>query len=69
MKFQWASDDFIRKGLTLIGSWHLNTSDRRDDLHTQTFTGCQEYHYRYLWIFNAQAAFDKFMSGDTGKLF
>lgn len=63
------SEDFIRKGLTLMGCWHLNTNDREEvysilrrspvvkDLITDTFGFSQ-----------VQEAFEKFMGGNTCKV-
>jgi threonine dehydrogenase-like Zn-dependent dehydrogenase len=63
------SDDFIRKGLTLIGSWHLNTSDREEMYSILRRSPVVKNIITDIYGFsNAQAAFDKFMSGDTGKV-
>lgn len=63
------SDDFIRKGLTLMGTWHCNTNDFQEmfallrrspnvpKLITDTFG-----------FSDVQKAFDKFMSGETCKV-
>ncbi|MDR1104944.1 MAG: zinc-binding dehydrogenase [Treponema sp.] len=63
------SEDFIRKGLTLMGSWHCNLNDRAEmitllrrsplvpKLITETFG-----------FSRVQEAFEKFMGGDTCKV-
>ena len=63
------SSDFIRKGLTLMGSWHYNINDRAEmisllrrsklipKLITDTFGFSQ-----------VQQAFDKFIGGDVCKV-
>ena len=63
------SNDFIRKGLTLMGSWHYNLSDhdemysllRRSPLVPKLITDIYGFS-------QVQEAFDKFMTGNTCKV-
>lgn len=63
------SDDFIRKGLTLIGSWHLNLNDREEIytlLRRSPVIGNLITHV--FGFSDVQKAFDKFMEGNTCKV-
>lgn len=63
------SDDFIRKGLTLLGSWHLNLNDREDIyaiLRRSPVVG--KLITDVFPLSRAQEAFEKFMSADTCKV-
>lgn len=63
------SEDFIRKGLVLMGSWHYNLNDkveminllRRSPLVPKLITGVYGFS-------KAQDAFEDFMAGDTCKV-
>lgn len=63
------SDDFIRKGLTLFGSWHLNLNDREDIYailrHSPTIEKLISETYP---LREAQKAFEHFMQADTCKV-
>lgn len=63
------SQDFIRKGLTLMGNWHCSTDDtealntvlRRSPVVSKIIT------HRYGFS-RVQEAFDQFMTGNTAKV-
>lgn len=63
------SEDFIRKGLTMMGNWHCSTYDaqsmyailRRSPVVGKIIT------HRYGFS-RVQEAFDQFMTGNTGKV-
>lgn len=63
------SEDFIRKGLTLMGSWHCNLNDREEMItllrrspHVSKLIS-DEFGFSQV-----QEAFDKFVGGDTCKV-
>lgn len=63
------SDDFIRKNLTLIGSWHYDINDREEMYallrHCENVGKLVTDVYGFSQV---QEAFDKFMGGDTCKV-
>ena len=64
-----ASADFIRKGLTLIGSWHLNLNDREAIYSILRHSPVVSKLITDVFALNqAQAAFEHFMSFDTCKV-
>lgn len=63
------SEDFIRKGLTLIGSWHLNLGDR-DEVYSilrrsPVVNKIISHSYGFSQV---NEAFEKFMSKDVCKV-
>ena len=63
------SEDFIRKGLTLMGVWHYNLTDREDMLALLRRSPLIPKLITDVYGFSqVQEAFDKFISGDTCKV-
>lgn len=63
------SEDFIRKGLTLLGSWHYNLHDREDMLTMlRRWPRIQNLITDTFGFSQVQEAFDKFVGGDTCKV-
>lgn len=63
------SDDFIRKGLTLLGSWHYNTNDQEKMfaiLHRSPAVG--KIITNTYGFSEVQSAFEDFMKQDTCKI-
>ena len=63
------SDDFIRKGLTLIGSWHYNMDDREEMFAILRRSPVVHKIITDVYGFSdVQGAFEKFMGQDTCKV-
>jgi threonine dehydrogenase-like Zn-dependent dehydrogenase len=63
------SEDFIRKGLTLMGSWHCNLNDRAEMITLLRRSPLVPRLITDTFGFSGvQAAFEKFMGGDTCKV-
>jgi threonine dehydrogenase-like Zn-dependent dehydrogenase len=63
------SEDFIRKGLTLMGSWHCNLNDRADMITLLRRSPLVPKLITHSFGFSGvQKAFDTFMEGDTCKV-
>ena len=63
------SEDFIRKGLTLMGSWHYNLNDREEMYSILRRSRVAGRLITDVYGFSeAQAAFDKFMTGNACKV-
>ena len=63
------SRDFIRKGLTLMGAWHYNISDREEMLTLLRRSPLAPKLITDVYGFSdVQAAFDKFIGGDVCKV-
>ena len=63
------SEDFIRKGLTLMGVWHYNLNDREDMLALLRRSPLVPKLITDVYGFSrVQEAFDKFIGGDTCKV-
>lgn len=63
------SDDFIRKSLTLMGSWHYNLTDFEDMYAILRHNPRVERLITDVYGFSrAQEAFEKFMKSDTCKV-
>lgn len=63
------SDDFIRKGLTLIGSWHYNLDDREEMFSILRRSPVVHKIITDTYGFSdVQSAFEKFMTQDTCKV-
>jgi L-iditol 2-dehydrogenase len=63
------SEDFIRKGLTLIGSWHYNLNDREEMYSILRRSNVVDKLITDIFGFSGvQEAFEKFMTGDTCKV-
>ena len=65
----YPSEDFIRKGLTLLGSWHYNMNDREEMFavlrHSPVASKIITHTYGFSQV---QEAFEKFMGQDTCKI-
>ena len=63
------SNDFIRKGLTVMGVWHYNLNDREQMLSILRRSPVVHKLITDVYGFSdVQAAFEKFMGGDTCKV-
>ena len=63
------SDDFIRKGLTLMGSWHYNMDDREEMFAILRRSPVVHKIITDVYGFSdVQGAFEKFMGQDTCKV-
>ncbi|GHT77067.1 oxidoreductase [Spirochaetia bacterium] len=63
------SEDFIRKGLTLMGSWHCNLNDRAEMISLLRRSPLVPKLITDTFGFSrVQAAFDKFVGGDACKV-
>ena len=63
------SKDFIRKGLTLIGSWHMNLADREDIYALLRRSPVVSRMITHTFGFSqVQTAFEQFMSGESCKV-
>ena len=63
------SNDFIRKGLTLMGVWHYNLGDSEQMLTILRRSPVVHKLITDVYGFSdVQAAFEKFMGGDTCKV-
>jgi len=63
------SRDFIRKGLTLIGSWHYNLNDRADMINLLRRSPLVPKLITHTFGFSkVQEAFETFVGGDACKV-
>ena len=63
------SNDFIRKGLTLMGSWHCNINDREEMLTLLSRSPLVPKLITDVYGFSqVQEAFDKFVEGNACKV-
>jgi threonine dehydrogenase-like Zn-dependent dehydrogenase len=63
------SKDFIRKGLTIIGTWHYNIHDRENMLSVLRRSPILPKLISGIYGFSkAQEAFDRFIGGDVCKI-
>lgn len=63
------SRDFIRKGLTLLGSWHYNLNDKEEMMTILRLSKVAPKIITHEFGFTqVQEAFDTFITGNTGKV-